>query len=82
MIFFVLDYRINVNLEKLFLKIDFSLIWKEIRYKGNREKNTNIAFNRTEVAKKFEITATVFFPPNVTQTTGGEKGIVNSLLTE
>lgn len=48
-------------LKKMFLKIDFSLIWKGIRYKGNREKNTNIAFNRTEVTKNFEITATFFF---------------------
>lgn len=59
---FFLNYRINVSLEKMFLKIDFSLIWKGIRYKGNCEKNTNIAFNRTEVTKNFEITAAFSFP--------------------
>lgn len=50
------------------------------RNKEQREsgKNTNVASSRTEVRKRFEITATFFF--NVTQITGAE--IVNALLPE
>lgn len=61
----------------LFLSTDFSLMWKWVRNKENHKKNTNIAFIRIEVEKRFKITATPFFLKfNVTQITGGEKRIV------
>lgn len=56
--------------------------WKGIRNKDNHEKNTNIAFSKTEVGKRLQITAAFPPPPQCDQITGGAKGIFNALLPE
>lgn len=55
-------YRINVNLVSIVFKHLF-LLSVERTKKQNHENNTNIAFIRIEVGKRFEITATFFFFP-------------------
>lgn len=67
-------------LKILFLNIDFSLIWKEIRNKEYK-KDMNITFRRMEVGKRFDIIAAFFFF-NVTLNYFGRKGIVSVVFSE
>lgn len=73
--FFVLDCRINANLEKIVFKHWF-LFGQERKKKENHGKNANIIFIRIEVAKRFEVTATYFFFPMWLELLGEKKELL------
>lgn len=61
-------------LKKIVFKHWFLLDLERNKQQRYQEKNTNIAFSRTELGKRFEVIAAFF--SHLTQITGGEKGLL------